>query len=68
MVRLPAAANFRLYFLCRLALPSDEGGYTGRLVGVVSNYTDDGIDRSLFIYCDSDRFLQRESKLIEKMA
>ena len=23
MVRLPAAANFRLYFLCRLALPLD---------------------------------------------
>ena len=65
MVRLPAAANFRLYFLCRLALM--KGGYR-KLVGVVSNYTDDGIDRSLFIYCDSDRFLQRESKLIEKMA
>ena len=44
-----------------------KGGYR-KLVGVVSNYTDDGIDRSLFIYCDSDRFLQRESKLIEKMA
>ena len=26
MVRLPAAANFRLYFLCWLALMSDEGG------------------------------------------
>ena len=30
MVRLPAAANFRLYFLCRLALALDEGFYGGR--------------------------------------
>ena len=29
-VRLPAAANFWLYFLCRLALPWDAGFYGGR--------------------------------------
>ena len=29
-VWLPATANFRLYFLCRLALPLDAGFYGGR--------------------------------------
>jgi len=53
---LPVSSAVRCRVLCR------------KTIGVVSNYTDDGIDRSLFIYCDSDRFLQRESKLIEKMA
>gem|GEM_PF-514793 len=30
MFRLPVAVDFRLYFLCRLALPEDEGFYAGR--------------------------------------